>query len=142
MKHVVRAMSVLSAGLLVMAIASACTIEIRGDGSPGYMRRHAKVVFVGEVLEITDTPKAELELGANHYSVRLRVDRFWKGVKTREATVHTDMFGCGPRFEVGRKYLVYAFGEELETANTGTRELRYADKDLRAIGPGKDFMDK
>jgi hypothetical protein len=62
MKHVIRAMSVLSAGLLVMAIVSACTIEIRGDGSSGYMRRHAKVVFVGEVLEITDTPKVELEM--------------------------------------------------------------------------------
>jgi hypothetical protein len=56
--------------------------------------------------------------------------------------VHTDMFGCGPRFEVGRKYLVYAFGKELETANTGTRELRYADQDLRAIGPGKEFREK
>jgi|HubBroStandDraft_4_1064222.scaffolds.fasta_scaffold42289_3 hypothetical protein len=106
------------------------------------MKRHAKAVFVGEVLEIASTPKAELKMGASSYAIRLRVERYWKGVRTREVTVHTDMVGCGPRFEVGRKYLVYGFGKELETANTGTRELQFVDKDLREIGPGKEFKER
>jgi hypothetical protein len=141
-KYLFRAAILLSIVLFAIATSGACTIEIRGDGGPGYMKRHAKVVLVGEVLDITDTPKTDLEMGANRYSVRLRVDRFWKGVKTREVTVHTDMVGCGPRFEVGRKYLVYAFGKELETANTRSRELQYATEDLRVIGPGKEFTEK
>jgi hypothetical protein len=123
-------------------MTGACTIEFRGDGSPGYMKSHAKTVFIGEALEITEMPKADLEIGASHYAVRLRVERYWKGVKTREVVVHTDMVGCGPQFEIGQKYLVCGFGRELETVNTGTRLLRYADKDLREIGLGKEFREK
>jgi hypothetical protein len=132
-------MVVLSAGLSVAAIISACTIEVRGDGSPRYMKRHAKAVFIGEVMKVSRTPKAELEMGVTSYAVRFHVDRYWKGDKTREVTVHTDMAGCGPHFEVGQKYLVYGFGKELETANTITRELRLAGEDLRAIGRGKEY---
>jgi len=105
------------------------------------MKRHAKVVFVGEVLEIANTPKQELEAGATQYAVRFRVDRYWKGVKASELIVHTDMTGCGPHFEIGQKYLVYAFGKTLETRFSRTKELGFADEDLRAIGPGKEFRE-
>jgi hypothetical protein len=106
------------------------------------MKRHAKVVFVGEVLEIAKTPKQELEAGATQYAVRFRVNRYWKSVKTSEVIVHTDMVGCGPHFEIGKKYLVYAFGETLETRFSRTKELAFADEDLRAIGPGKELREK
>lgn len=139
MKHCLRIATLLSAVLAAAAVAGACTIEIRGDGTPRSMLHHAKSVFTGEVLEITSTPK---EIEASSFAVRLRVNRFWKGVKTREVIVHTDMNSCGPHFDVGREYLVYGFGKELETRYSRTRELRFADEDLRAIGPGKELKQK
>lgn len=71
------------------------------------MMRHAKAVFIGEVLEVRSATKAEREDGSNSYIAKLQVERFWKGIKSSEVSVETDMFGCGPNFEVGQKYLVY-----------------------------------
>ncbi len=139
MKDFLRVAILLVAVLLATSMTGACTVEVIGDGSPRSMIHHARAVFAGEVLEITNTPQSEREMGVTPYSVRLRVNRYWKGVKTREVTVHTDMVGCGPHFEVGRTYLVYGFGKELETASSRTKELRFADDDLRVIGPGKEF---
>ena len=103
---------------------------------------HAKAVFIGEVLEVRPATKAEREDGSNPYIVRLRVERFWKGVKSSQAFVETDMFGCGPNFKVGQKYLVYGMGIRLQTACTGTRKLEDASADLIALGPGKEFKTK
>ncbi len=142
MKDFRRITVLLSMVLLVASASGACTVEIRGDGSPRSAMHHAKAVFIGQVLDISPTPQSKREMGVTPYSVRLRVERYWKGVKTLEVTVHTDMVGCGPHFEVGRKYLVYGFGKELETASSRTKELPFADDDLRVIGPGKQFKQK
>jgi hypothetical protein len=106
------------------------------------MRHHAKAVFVGEVLEVRPATKAEREEYSNLYIVRMRVERYWKGIKSGEITVQTDMFGCGPKLEVGAKYLVYGMGKHLDTGCIGTRKVEYADKDLEALGPGKEYKPK
>jgi hypothetical protein len=103
---------------------------------------HAKAVFVGEVLEVRAATKAELEQYSNSFIVRMRVERYWKGIKSGEVTVETDMFGCGPNLEVGAKYLVYGIGKRLNTGCTGTRKLENADKDLKALGPCKEYKPK
>jgi hypothetical protein len=126
--------------LLAPSLSNACTCdEIYGDGSPRSMMHRAKAVFVGEVLSVTSTSQSDLADGVTPHSARFRVERYWKGVKAREITVHTDLYGCGPNLQVGRKYLVYASGKGLETACSRTRELGLANQDLRDIGPGKEF---
>ena len=91
---------------------------------------HAKAVFAGEVLEVRAATKAEREEYSNSYIVRMRVERYWKGIKSGEITVETDMFGCGPNLQVGTKYLVYGMGKRLNTGCTRTRKLEFASEDL------------
>jgi hypothetical protein len=125
--------------VLVATRAYSCTCEIHGDGSPESSRRHAKALFIGEVLEVREATKGEREDSSNSFIVRMRVEGYWKGIKSREVNVETDMTGCGPYFRVGEKFLVYGMGRRLETACSGTRKLEYADKDLRILGKPKEW---
>ena len=117
--------------------ARPCTIEALGDDTPRSRLHYAKAVFVGEVVEIGSTPQAQQEQDASASAVRFRVERYWKGVKTKEMTVHSDLSGCGPSFTVGKKYLVYTRGKTLEASPLGAQELPNATEDLRLLGPGK-----
>jgi hypothetical protein len=95
---------------LAPARANSYPCEIYGNGSPGSLRHHAKAVFVGKVLEVREATKSELEENSNPYIVRMRVERYWKGIKATEISVETDMSGCGPHFQVGEEFLVYGMG--------------------------------
>jgi len=134
--------------LLVIVIAtpsiyvlSACTITVIGDGTPRSRLHHAKNVFVGEALEITDSTQDDVERGASPYAIRFRVEQYWKGVKTSELTVHSDLTGCGPFFQVGHKYLVYALGKTLEASPLGAKEVEKAGDDLQVLGQGKKLKE-
>jgi hypothetical protein len=80
---------------------------------------------------------------------RFRVETFWKGDLSSEVVIVTDrtrasdgtesISDCGLGFEVGKRYLVYAFGEEKElgsSACTRTRRWSRAKDDLRYLGKG------
>jgi len=125
--------------MLAPAKTYSCECEIFGDGSPHSMRHHSKAVFIGVVLEIRETTKAELEEYSNFYIVRMRVERYWKGIRSVEVYVETDLTGCGPNLRVSEKYLVYGMGKRLNTSCTRTRKLADAEEDLRALGPAKDL---
>jgi hypothetical protein len=127
------------ASFLAPAKAYSCTCEIFGDGGPRSMKQHAKAVFIGEVLEVRAATKAEREEYSNAYIVRMHVERYWKGIKSDEVAVETDLTGCGPNLQVGEKYLVYGMGKRLDTSCTGTRKLEYAEKDLKALGRAKEL---
>ena len=127
---------------LIPSLARACTCEVYGDGSPRSRMHYAKAVFVGEVLEVREATKSEREEYSDAYMGRMRVDRYWKGIKSGEINIETDMIGCSPCFRVGEKFLVYGRGKRLNTACSGTRKLEYAEKDLKALGPGKGFKPK
>jgi hypothetical protein len=99
-------------------------------------------VFIGEVLEVREATKAEREQYSNSFVVRMRVERYWKGIKSAEVNVETDMTGCGPYFRVGDKFLVYGMGKRLDTSCSGTRKLEYADKDLKILGRSKEWTSK
>jgi hypothetical protein len=120
----------------------ACTCEVYGDGSPNSMKHHAKAVYIGEALEVREATKAEREEYSNFYIVRMRVERYWKGIKSGEVNVETDLTGCGPNLRVGTKYLVYGMGKRLNTSCTRTRMLEDAEKDLRALGRPKELKPK
>ena len=70
-------------------------------------------VFVGEVLEITDTERST-EPGApllrHPRRVRLRIERSFRGPTSSQIDVHTGLGGgdCGYTFVRGTKYLVFA----------------------------------
>src|SRR5215470_12581440 len=116
----------------------ACVCDIYYDGTAKSMMRHANSVFVGQVLEIRAATQSEREAGSGFGKVRLRVERYWKGVKAGEVVVETEG-DCGAFFRVGEKYLVYARGKHLTTGCTRTRSIESAEEDLKALGPGKEF---
>lgn len=134
-----------SAGFLLLLAAarvSGCTCEFFGDGTPKSSLRHPKAVFLGEVLEIRPATPDEREDGANTYIVKLRVERYWKGVKTGEIVVETDMTGCGPYFEVGRRYVVYGRGKRLNTTCMRMRRIEEAEDDMKKLGPSRQLNPK
>lgn len=133
------------AGLALTAFplrVSACTCEIFGNGTPKSTLDHAKAVFVGEVLEVRPATTAEREDLRGPFIVRMRVERYWKGVKSREIEVQTDQTGCGPYFRAGQRFLVYGIRKRLSTACSGTRPIEDAQKDLQELGPGKEIKEK
>lgn len=111
--------------------AAACSCDIRSHERD---LREAHAVFVGRVLQIgaNETGDEETRRFAP-FKVTFEVEKGWKG-KKGEVAVVTDNNGppCGGfRFEKGERYLIYAFGKELETATacSRSRPLNRADQD-------------
>lgn len=110
-------------------------------GTPLEERDMSDFVFAGEVLRI-DTVIVETYPWR---SVRFRVQRLWKGPDSTQVDVLTGMndADCGFPFEVGEKYLVYAWTyayEDGEAFNTNicsrTNVLSRAAENLTALGEG------
>jgi hypothetical protein len=79
--------------------------------------RKAKAVFIGTPVEISSNDISQDAEERQYYSfkVKFQIEKNWKGNKS-EITVISDN-GSGPcdqvRFQIGEKYLVYAFGKNL-----------------------------
>ena len=117
-----------------------CQCEIM---KPSKKLRKAKVVFVGEVVEIGRNDKSEWAT----VSVKFKVERYWKGEKEQYVTVvgaPSAAGACGLPVELGKKYLIYAFKSEgqLETSFCVSRSLENATEDLTIIGRGKELKPK
>ena len=91
-------------------------------------------VFSGEVIEIKASPTNEYDV-----LVKLKINYVWKGESTREITIKTarDSSMCGYGFEVGKIYLVYAYGlkDDFSTTNcsrtatfSSKSDVKYLDK--------------
>ena len=100
-------------------------------------------MFVGEVVAKHDATPEELRHGSDRFEWEMRVERYWKGVKTQE--IFLSARGvltpgcCDISLDIGERYLVYAVGKEMSTRCTRTQLLAKADEDLKALGPGKTF---
>jgi hypothetical protein len=95
--------------------------------------KQSAAVFSGEVLEVKN--------GGNYLEVRLRVQRFWKGVEAEEVSLLTDSTVESPRYRIGQEYLVFAGRQEgkLFTGQCSrTKLLEYAQGDLQQLGEGKE----
>jgi hypothetical protein len=107
------------------------------------MMREAKAVFVGEVIGFREATAEDSRNHSAPHVFRVRVERYWKGVKTPEisiSAVSESLPGCcGAKLEVGEKYLFYAVHRDLRTGCTRTQRFDRADEDLKALGPGKTF---
>lgn len=103
----------------------------------GKARKNSRAVFMGEVLEVIRPEDS--------YSVivKFRVDQIWKGKLRKELTLGTGTGGgdCGYRFEVGQRYLVYAYGSNETSLSTNicqrTVPLKDAVGDIKLLGKGK-----
>jgi len=76
----------------------------------------SSTVFVGKVVKVIEKPDFNL--------VTFKVEKTWNNKFQSEITVSTakDSAACGYRFEIGKKYLVYADGENKNlTTNICTR---------------------
>jgi hypothetical protein len=74
--------------------------------------------------------------------VKFRVEKYWKGVLTTEMIVVTGRGGgdCGYRFEVGARYLIFAYGGDTKLETNicqRTKGLEEATEDLKLLGKGK-----
>jgi hypothetical protein len=136
--------------LLLFAIANptsvhACTCFCKKHGvnDPKEMERESKAVFVGEVIAMHDATPEELRHGSDKFEWEMRVERYWKGVKTQQIFISANgvaMHGCCDiALDMGNKYLVYVVGKEMRTSCTRTKLLVQATDDLKALGPGKTF---
>ena len=100
-------------------------------------RVQSQAVFVGEVLEVVSSPESYV------VKVKFRVESSWKGMVATELLLTTGRGGgdCGYRFEVGKKYLVYAYGSDERDLLTNicqrTAGLMDATADLKVLGKGK-----
>lgn len=126
--------------LAAYSVAYPCECEIM---SAGKKLHKAKSVLIGEVVETGQTGKAE---GLTVY-IRLRVETYWKGVKTDYVTVlgyPASAGACGLPVKVGDKYLIYAFkaGDDLISSFCASRSLENATEDIARIGPGKKYKTK
>jgi hypothetical protein len=92
----------------------------------------SEAVFSGEVVSVE--PKDEDTL-----SIKFKTSQVWKGEESEEFTINTanQSAMCGYYFEVGKKYLVYAYqsGEVLMTNNCSRTaiwnekgDIKYLDK--------------
>jgi hypothetical protein len=138
----------LHAVLLVLAItapasthACSCECKNRGANDPREMMHEARAVFVGEVLEIRESTPDEQRHHSDLAVARMRIERYWKGVKTQEILISAVGIArggcCDIALAVGHKYLVYAVRKDLSTGCTRTQPLEQSEEDLKVLGTGK-----
>jgi len=89
----------------------------------------AQKVFTGKVLKVSEDLK-------KNKIVSIQILESYKGVKTPTIEVKTanNSASCGFHFEVGKKYLVYTYGEQNETnICSRTNALNLAEEDLKIL---------
>lgn len=97
--------------LFLFEIDNACSIS-----SPPLRKqfRQSANVFMGEVLDITETPKDYKDKKKRFIGgiVKFKIEKSWKGTKETEISLLSDIIntGCGEKpqyFTKGEKYLVF-----------------------------------
>jgi hypothetical protein len=97
---------------LTASDVSACKCELPSASIS--IERHVKsaynqysAIFLGDVIEVIEEP------GIYSLRVKFRINKTWKSEISKEIFLSTGRGGgdCGYEFKVGKKYLVYATGE-------------------------------
>jgi hypothetical protein len=132
------------AGLLVLVEdrAQACTCDLPEANltlkeQVNRARKESRAVFIGEVIEVIRKPE-------NYFvTVKFRVENSWKGRVAKEITLSTGQGGgdCGYKFEVGGRYLVYAYGSDETSLATNicqrTGPAGAVTEEIKLLGKGK-----
>jgi hypothetical protein len=113
-------------------------------GTPTEELAESAAVFSATAVDITDVSawKGPLISGTDPVKVTFRVDTVWKGTVQQALTATTarSSASCGYEFERGRKYLVYARGNESElevSLCSRTSPIERAAEDLEELGTGR-----
>jgi hypothetical protein len=116
--------------------------------------RDANAVFSGKVIAEEYRPVNQqvriYPAGSEVLTVKVAVDRWWKGGETEEVVLYTSVVRSPDGlvrfmsedfvFRVGEKYLVYAYESKDKLGTnvcTRTAKLENAGEDLRELGEGK-----
>ncbi len=140
--------------VLILLGAGSCFACMCGETpTVAESRDNALMVFSGRVVEseyrdgaiFPDGKRAGAELTA-----RFTIDRWWKGSPIPEIFLFTEQYQaadhsisvstCAYRFEVGKRYLVYAgffFGRLRAIYCSRTSEIEKASEDLKLLGKGR-----
>jgi hypothetical protein len=126
--------------------ASACTCALEGGSREEIVEgalSDSEAVFSGEVVAV-EQGKSNSPIPVND-TVTLRTAEVWKGTGrgTVEVSTPSQVGACGNHFEVGRGYLVYAYGKRGLNTDicTETKPLEKADADLAVLGDGERPQD-
>jgi hypothetical protein len=133
--------------LLIPSIGFACTCAGESlfpgarpvEEQVGSARKESAAVFSGVVTRIVFNKVTKT------YEAQFKVYKSWKGIDSGKVSVFRRAdFPCMYTFEVGEKYLVYAYesgvegAKRLEAGACGrTTFLRYASEDMQLLGKGK-----
>ena len=115
----------------------ACSCEFDSEPAKKQIQNSyigADAVFSGKVVEIKESP-----MNSRDFIIKFKVAKSWKGESSQEITISTakESAMCGFNFEIGKIYLVYAFGKSgnfsttncTRTANLGKKsDAKYLDK--------------
>jgi len=107
-------------------------------------------VFSGKVIAEEYRPLKTSAAQGEVLTVRIAVEKWWKGGKSEEVTLYTSgiRYSGGITsfededflFSLGERYLVYASGSSDSLRTNGcrrTKKLGLADEDLQKLGEGK-----
>jgi hypothetical protein len=89
----------------------------------------ATAVFYSEVVSISKKPE-------NFYvTVKFKVEKSWKSLSEEEVIIKTGIGGgdCGYPFEIGTKYLVYAFSYQNSLGTNICRRTSPSDADAKYL---------
>ena len=97
----------------------------------------ASTIFSGKVLSIKNNRTKSNPAGDGRNLITFEVENTWKNKPAKRVTLSTGRGGadCGYKFEVGKKYLVYAYGEkDLGTSRCSrTRMFSKALEDIEVL---------
>jgi hypothetical protein len=132
--------------LFAPSIAFACSCSLPPIGKTETQlikleRKKSQAVFSGKVIEII-APKTASGEEAWVAEVRFKVMQTWKGVTTETVSVFTANICCicDYNFDVGERYLVYAYSADDNLATSicrRTKLLSEAGEDLKVLGKSK-----
>jgi hypothetical protein len=123
--------------LLYTTPSNACECINR---SVSQRKNSSQTVFAGTAIE--RERQIDSKSNAMVWRVKLTVERYWKGNEVEEIVIYSGPDDCASWFELGKKYLVFAYYEKenarLETdACMGTGSIEMKEDDLKRLGKGR-----
>ena len=140
----------LATAMLTGGVEPASTARCSIPVSVSEELQKSDAVFAGKVIAEEYRPLKTSAGEGEVLTVRIAVEKWWKGAKTEEVTQYTSTIRHSGRitsaedeefqFGLGERYLVYAskFSDNLRTSVCQrTKKLELADEDLQKLGEGK-----
>lgn len=131
-------------GVLILAVSASYACKPEVPSQPQAFKKAASV-FIGEVVDVTDSYFQPIKGKRYFVNVRFKVIQYWKGRGGLEVEVLSEqgVLSCNLfQFQKGEKYLVYAYGKHLVVFTGSSRSAPlswdgYVNDELRMLGKGR-----